>query len=104
MLETFRGIGAKEPTRYLVIQTEDLNDTLPTIVAAPIDETTALGGPLSVVISAKESGCSRAAVIELAVLAGIPRDRFGIRPVGRASAATMARVDHGLQLLLGMNE
>ncbi len=97
------GFGTSEPARFLVLQSEDLNDVLPTLVVAPIDSAPTLTHPLIVPIGPREIGAPKPGHVFVSMLAAVPRDRFELRPVGRATATTLSRVDAAIRLLLGVD-
>lgn len=93
------GFGAGEPARFLVLSASALNDVLATVVVAPIAAGAAGGDTLAIPMGRRETGLTQTTYVDVAALGAVPRDRFDVRPVGRATAGTMAKVDQVLRTI-----
>ncbi|MBI4702481.1 MAG: type II toxin-antitoxin system PemK/MazF family toxin [Deltaproteobacteria bacterium] len=91
---------------FVVVQDDRLGDSLlPTTIALPLDSATALyeRSPWAVPVSAEEAGARVAYVAVATHPCTIALERFAPAAVGRLKAATLAKLDRVLRLVLGLS-
>jgi mRNA-degrading endonuclease toxin of MazEF toxin-antitoxin module len=96
------GFGAEGTAEHFaVVQSERLG-RLETVIVAPLDVDGPLyrGDPLVVHVSAREAGLRQPHVVLVHLPAATLLDRFEPAHAGRLSAASMAKVDAVLRLVL----
>ena len=99
------GFGAKgESERAVVVQATHLNAALPTVLVVPLDVVADpyLARDLLVPVSAREAGASKNHVAIPTHARFVRSDAFAAGRVGRLSAATLAKLDERLRLVLDL--
>ena len=108
VLVVLRRLGfsvAGDPERYVVLQADDVGDSLDTVLVAPLDDVSPHheDDPLAVRISAKEAGAPREQVVLPAHLSSIRMNRFEPHVVGRLSIKSLRAVQGVLSVLLALD-
>jgi mRNA-degrading endonuclease toxin of MazEF toxin-antitoxin module len=99
------GFGAKgEAESVVVVQADELNGILPTVVVVPLDVKTALHAqrPLAVPISAAEAGSSVDQVALVHQVQPVRADRLAPGTAGHVHPTTLAAIDRVLTRVLGL--
>ena len=99
------GFGASgRSERFVVLQADELNRALDTVLAAPLDEAADLYAeyPGAVAVGGAEAGTRSAQVLLVPQLSSVDLGRFGPARTGKLRAETLRRVDRTLKLLLSL--
>jgi mRNA-degrading endonuclease toxin of MazEF toxin-antitoxin module len=99
------GFGAKgEAESVVVVQADELNKALPTLIVVPLDSAIAVhaGRRLAVPVSAEEAGSSVDHVALVHQVRAIRSDRLAPGVVGRLRAETLSTVSEVLRRVLAL--
>jgi mRNA-degrading endonuclease toxin of MazEF toxin-antitoxin module len=98
------GFGSERSgERVVVVQADPLNSALPTTLVVPLDTDPNAAPPsLAVRVSAAEAGADEEHVAIPTQIQVTLLDRFAAGRVGRLRAATLARIDEKLRLVLDL--
>jgi mRNA interferase MazF len=98
---TGSGPGYRRPV--LVVQSDRFNaSAIATVVAAAVTKNTALAeAPGNVLLGRREAGLKTESVVNVSSLLSVDR-RFLRQRIAQLPARTMAKVDEGLRLVLGL--